>query len=403
MNIWIFNHHALTPRMGGGTRHYDFARELIRRGHSVTLIASSFHYAKYKEMKEYADQEYLQENIDGVDFIWIKTPPYFGNGVARVKNMLSYTYKVLRIIPTLHLQQPDIIIGSSVHLFAVYAAYRLSKRYHTPFIMEVRDIWPQTLIDMGVSKWHPFIFLLGRLEKYLYKKANRIITTLPYAHEHIGKLVPQEKVVWVSNGVDIANIPYIEKQPGEKFVISYTGAIGIANNLKVFILAAELLREKKEICFRIVGEGAQKEALNAIIRQKKLENITLEAAVPKQEVGTILHSSDVLYLGLKDSPLYKYGMSMNKLYDYMAAGRVIVFATNVRNNPVKDANAGFTVLPDDAEALKNTLIKVYRMSQAERNRIGKQSRAYVKKYYTIEVLTDKLESVLQKELEEQYA
>src|SRR3989339_1833655 len=102
--------------MSGGTRHYDFAKELVLRGHNVTIIASSFHYSAYKEMKEYGDRDYLQETVDGIKFIWFKTPPYFGNGISRVKNMLSYTLKVLTIIPKLNLKKPDIIIGSSVHL-----------------------------------------------------------------------------------------------------------------------------------------------------------------------------------------------------------------------------------------------------------------------------------------------
>ena len=97
--------------MSGGTRHYDFAKEFVRRGHKVTIIASSFHYSKYQEMKEYGDKEYLQENVDGVDFIWIKTPAYFENGISRVKNMLTYTFKVLKIIPKLNLKKTRYYFG----------------------------------------------------------------------------------------------------------------------------------------------------------------------------------------------------------------------------------------------------------------------------------------------------
>jgi glycosyltransferase involved in cell wall biosynthesis len=403
MNIWIFNHHALTPDMSGGTRHYDFAKSLVNRGHHVTIVASSFHYAKCKEVKTYDNKEYIQETIDGIDFIWIKTPPYFGNGIARVRNMLSYTYKVLKIIPRLHLEKPDIIIGSSVHLFAVYAAYRLSKKYHTPFVMEVRDIWPQTLIEMGIPKWHPFIMVLGKLEKYLYEKADRIISNLPYAYEHIGKYVSKEKVIWISNGVDVSHISCPKKQREKNFIVSYTGAMGIANNLTVLVEAAELLKEQKEIFFRIIGEGAQKVYLKNIISRKKLKNITVENAVPKNRVADILCASDLLYLGLKDSPLYRYGMSMNKLYDYMAAGRLIVFATNARNNPLEEAGIGFTISPDDAQALKHAILYAYHLSQEERDEMGGKASAYVQEHYSIEVLTDKLETLLKEEVEKHHA
>ena len=398
MNIWIFNHHALTPDMSGGTRHYDFAKELIKRGHSVSIIASSFHYSKYKEMKKYGEKEYLQETTDGVDFIWIKTPPYFGNGISRVKNMLSYTIKALKIIPTLELKKPDIIIGSSVHLFAVYVAYKLSKKYNVPFVMEVRDIWPQTLIDMGISKWHPFIIVLGWLEKYLYKKADKIISNLPYALNHISQFVSKDKFIWISNGVDLNNISYIEKQKTDRFTISYTGALGIANNLGLLVEAAEKLQEEKNICFRIVGDGAEKEKLKEIVKLKQLKNISIEDPVAKNEISTILQSSDILYFNLKDSPVFNFGISSNKLFDYMASGRVIIFSTKARNNPIKDANAGYTIEPDNLKQLEQTILDIYNLQQDERNNIGREIRQYTENNYSISILTDKLEKLLRDEV-----
>ncbi len=403
MNIWIFNHHALTPDMSGGTRHYDFAKELVKRGYSVTIVASSFHYSKYKEMKEYGHNDYIQENIDGINFIWIKTPPYLGNGLARVKNMLSYSYKVLNIIPKLKLGKPDIIIGSSVHLFAVYAAYRLSQKYDTPFIMEVRDIWPQTLIDMGISKWHPFIIGLGWLEKFLYKKADKIISNLPYAYEHIEKCVPKDKVVWISNGVDLDNITYTPKEKSKKFVISYTGAIGVANNLTLLVEVAEKLQEKKEMFFRIVGDGADKEKLEKLVNNKQLKNISIEDSVVKNKVSEILKSSDILYISIKDSPLYKYGISMNKIFDYMAAGRVVVISSNARNNPIKEANAGYSIEPDNLEQLEKIILDIYHLPQEKQNELGKKIRSYAEENYSISVLTDKLEKLLEDEVKKHNA
>ena len=403
MNIWIFNHHALTPDMSGGTRHYDFAKELIKRGHSVTIIASSFHYSKYQETKEYGNKEYLIEKIDGIDFIWIKTPTYFGNGISRVKNMISYTYKVLKYIPKLNLAKPDIIVGSSVHLFTVWAAYKLSCKYKTPFIMEVRDLWPQTLIDMGMSKCHPFILLLGWIEKYLYKKADKIISNLPYAYDYIGKFVKKEKFIWISNGVDLSNIKYTLKEKNDKFIISYTGAIGIANNLKILLDVAKKLKEKKDIYFRIVGEGAEKEKLKVFVKENKLSNVSIENSVPKNEVTNILQNSDILFLSLKDSPLYRFGISLNKLFDYMASGRVIIFSGNSKNNPIKDANAGYSIMPDDVESLEKAILEIYSISQKERNDIGVKIRKYAENNYSIEILVDKFEKLLENEIRKKNA
>lgn len=399
MNIWIFNHHGLTPEMSGGTRHYDFAKELVKRGHSVTIVASSFHYSKYQEMKEYDGKDFLQENVNGVNFIWIKTPSYLGNGIGRVLNMLSYTLKVLKIIPKLNLFKPDIIVGSSVHLFAVWAAYKLSKRYSTSFVMEVRDLWPQTLIDMGISKWHPFIIFLGWMEKYLYKKADKIISNLPYAYDYLEKFVDKDKFIWISNGVDLINIKYVPKQKSEKFIISYTGALGIANNLQILLKIAKKLQYKRDIFFRIVGSGIEKDKLKFFAKENNLENVSIEDPVPKNEVSMILENSDVLFFNLKDSPVFKYGISSNKLFDYMASGRVIIFSTKAKNNPIKDADAGYSIIPDDIEELEKTILKIYYSSNEERVKIGEKIRKHVQNYYSIEVLVDKFESLLKEEME----
>ncbi|KIM12220.1 MAG: glycosyl transferase [Sulfurovum sp. FS08-3] len=403
MNIWILNHHALTPVMSGGTRHYDFAKELVKRGHSVTIVASSFHYAKYQEMKEYGDSEYLLEAMDGIQFVWFKTPAYFGNGIGRVINMLSYTLKALKFMPKLSQNKPDIIVGSSVHLFAVWAAYRLSLRYKVPFIMEVRDLWPQTLIDMGISKWHPFILLLGVLEKYLYKKADKIISNLPHAYEYIGQFVEKEKFVWISNGVDLSNIIYTPKESNGKFVVSYTGSMGVANNLQLLLDVAKRLKDKTNIYFRIVGEGVEKGKLKVFVNENNLLNVSIENSIPKNEVTNILQNSDVLFLSLKDSPLYRFGISLNKLFDYMASGRVIIFAGNSKNNPIKDADAGYGILPNDVIGLEKTILEIYDLPQEKRDAIGQKIRKYAEDNYSIEILVDKFEKLLEDEIRKKNA
>jgi glycosyltransferase involved in cell wall biosynthesis len=317
--------------------------------------------------------------------------------------MIFYTFKVLKYIPKLNLSKPDIIVGSSVHLFAVWAAYKLSCIYNTTFVMEVRDLWPQTLIDMGISKWHPFIILLGWLEKFLYKKADKIISNLPYAYDYIGKFVKKEKFIWISNGVDLSNIKYTPKEKNDKFIISYTGAIGIANNLQILLDVAKKLKDNENIYFRIVGEGAEKEKLKVFVEENNLSNVSIENSVPKNEVTNILQNSDTLFLSLKDSPLYKFGISLNKLFDYMASGRVIIFAGNSKNNPIKDANAGYSIAPDDVEDLQKTILEIYNLSQEKRDKIGQKIRKYAEDNYSIEILVDKFEKLLVDEIRKKNA
>ncbi|HQR74465.1 MAG: hypothetical protein B7X69_02240, partial [Sulfurovum sp. 39-42-12] len=334
-------------------------------------------------------------NIDGIDFIWIKTSPYFGNGVARVKNMLGYTYKVLRFTPKLDLKAPDIIIGSSVHLFAVYAAYRLSKKYNTPFIMEVRDLWPQTLIDMGVSRWHPFVLVLGWLECYLYRRADTIITVLPRAVEYIKRYTDPQKVVWISNGFSCTETTLHEKKlSDEKFNILYAGTHGLANDLEVLIDTALYLRHETHLHFTLMGEGPRKRLLQEKAEAYHLNNITFLPMVQKSEVMDYLKSADLLYVGLKDLPLYRYGMSMNKIFEYMAAKKPVLFVSNIDDNLIISCNAGKVVKNYKVEEVAKTIQTFSKMLPKQREVYAKNGYECVQQHFSIEVLTDKMESVL---------
>lgn len=378
--------------MSGGTRHYDFAKELVKRGHTVTIFASSFHYSQYKELKEYKNTFYLKENIEGVEFIWLKTRTYKGNGLGRVVNMLDYMYKVQKVAKTIN-TKPDVIIGSSVHLFAVYAAYKTAKRIDVPFVMEVRDIWPKTLIDMGFSKWHPFIIFLGILEKFLYKKAKKIITLLPYAHEHIQKFgVEKEDIVWISNGVDIDRSKDIQefKFNSNKFHITYAGAIGEANQLGSFVKAASALKSDEELMFHIIGAGPLKKKLE----KSKSSNLIFHGAVAKEEAISMIQGSNILFFPLADSPVFKYGISSNKLFDYLASKKPVIFASNAKNNPIKDANAGLSISPNSEEDIVLAIQKLKSMKEQEVEQLGLNGLEYVSKYFSIPVLTDKLEACL---------
>jgi len=396
-NLWIINHHALTPDMSGGTRHYDFAKELVQRGYKVTIIASSFHYSKLKEMKNYEhDKNYLQENIDGIDFIWLKTPSYKGNGFSRVKNMLSFMFALINVVPKLNLSRPETIIGSSVHLFAVYGAYILSKKYKSRFIMEVRDLWPQTLIDMGISSWHPFILLLGYLERFLYKKADKIITTLPKANLYIQRYVPLDKIVWISNGTEISNtkLQYKKKFDESKFNVVYTGTHGLANNLNILIDVANLLKDNKKIFFTLIGDGVLKDDLRKRAEKLNLNNINFIDSVPKADIFDYLKSADLLYVGLKDSPLYRYGMSMNKVFDYMSAKKPILFVSSIENNIIELSNGGKVIKYDDKIQISKAIEEFSLMTKKSLNIFGNNNFEYLSKNYTIEILVNKLEKLL---------
>lgn len=405
--VWILNHYAVPPTEASGTRHYDFARELHKRGYDVTIFASSYnHFTKEEKLK--SNETFKQLSINGVKFIWIKTRPlYKDNGIKRILNMLSYSLKMVRLYKKF--DKPDIVIGSSVHLFACLAAYYICNRTNANFICEIRDLWPQTLIDMGaITQNHPLAIFFRCIEKFVYKKSKKIITLLPGAYKYITKFnIDREKIVYIPNGVDIKKFDNFSKNTSieidsklnnmldSSFCCLYTGSHGIANCLKTIIDAAWVIQNKgyDNIKFIFVGDGPEKKRLIEYAKQKEINNILFYNSVSKNFISKILDKAKINLISMHNINLYKYGISLNKLFDYMCSGKPIVFSGNVYNDIVKKANAGITVPPENPEAMAEAIIKLYNMSKEERDALGLNGRRYVEENHSIPILVDKLENL----------
>ena len=401
MNIWILNHYAVTPDLPGGTRHYNLGRQLIKQGYDVTVFASSFHYVRHEELKLSRSEHWKIEESDGVKFVWLRTFPYQENDWRRVVNMLSYMIhsyligcKITRMDD--RISRPDVVIGSSVHLLAVLSAYYLAKHCGAKFIMEVRDLWPQTIIDMGVlSEQSPTVKILHTLERFLYHRAERIITLLPLAGEYIAPLgISKEKITWIPNGVDLS---YFSGQKGiessnEPFRVMYLGAHGQANALDVLLNAAKIVQDRgyQSIRFTLVGDGPEKPRLMELAQELELENVGFRNPIPKSKVPEVLTKADILIFNLEKAEVFKYGVSSNKLFDYMAAGKPVIFSVQAPNNPIEEAHCGLTVPPRDPQALAEAVIKLYQMPIEEQEAMGQRGREYAKEHHDYAVLAEKL-------------
>jgi len=403
-NIWILNHYAVTPDMAGGTRHYDLGRELVKRGHKVTIFASGLRHSNKKYIKVKPKELFNIENYDGVLFVWLNTLRYSGNNWRRILNMISYGIRIIKVAKKF--EKPDVIIGSSVHPFAVIAAWWLAKRYKVKFIFEVRDLWPQTPIEMGVIKANGIpAKLLYSWEKFMYERADNIIVLMPKAKEYIKKYnIDPQKIVWICNGVNLEQFdnselidPSSENIKGfikyrDKFKVIYIGAHGPANGLENVVNTANLLSKKSpDIHFFLVGDGIEKKKLIQKAKENNVDNIAFLNAVPKLQVPSILQKADLLLICCRNLEFYKYGISPNKLFDYLASKRPIIISGNFSNNIVRDAKAGITVEPEDAKALAEGILRIKKMGADERQKLGKNGRAYVEKHYNTKKLAEKLE------------
>ena len=400
MNIWMLNHYAGTPDTTLATRPYDLSKELVKRGHGVTIFASSFSEYMFKEMRLQCGEGWRVEDCDGIRFIWVRTFPYRGNNWRRVINMLSYAWRAFWIGKGLK-EKPDVIIGTCVHPLAVLTAYILSNFKKSRFFFEVTDLWPQTLVDMGaLSERNPITWGLRILEKFLYRKAERIITLMPHADDYITNLgISKDKIVWIPQCVDLSRYDGLTQYDGgssKAFTIMYLGRHGMANALEVILEAAKMEQDegKNNVRFVFVGGGAEKPNLLKLSKDLGLHNVEFRDQVPKNEISKVMGEADGFILSLRDIPLCRYGISLNKLCDYLVSGRPILFAGNSSNNPVEEAKAGITVSPQNPEALAQAITALVAMKPEERIQMGKNGLEYVKKYYDLRVIASKLERLL---------
>ena len=399
MNIWLVNHYALPLQRSGGTRHYALAREWIHQGHQATLIASNVDYMRREEACLPPGEIARLESMGGVPFLWLRTPPYRGNSLRRLSNMLIFAHRVVREASR-HLPSPDVVIGSTPHLFAAWAAYRLARRHRVPFVLEVRDLWPQTLIDVGgFSRYHPFILLLAALERFLYQRAHAVVTLLPGASAYIAHLRgTSQGIHWIPNGVDFNLLPPpVPPPPESPFVIMYAGAHGIANGLDIALEAARCLHEAdwgNRIHFRFIGDGPEKPRLVQQAKRWGLHNVTFEAPVPKREVYSRLQQAHAFLMILRDSPLFRWGISPNKLFDFMAMARPVIFCVRTSYNPIEAQQAGVTVPPDNPQALAEAIRAMAQIPSQARWEMGRRGRAYVEQEHDLHKLALRFEKVL---------
>ncbi len=397
MNIWLVNHYALPPSEPGGTRHYALARYLIRKGHDVTIIASSFNHGTRRQRSCVRGKLCAFEQFDEVPFLWLRVPGYRSN-VTRLWNMLVFAFELWAGIGSRKLRKPDVVIGSSLTLFAALAAERLARRNGVPFVLEIRDLWPQTLIDMGMQRYHPAVVMFGLIERYLYRHADKIVTLLPHASEYmVPKGAQAADICWIPNGVDLELMPSPHPPtPQDVFTVIYTGSHGLVNALDSVLDAAAILHKKApgRFLFRFIGDGPNKAGLCQRVAAENLSNVVFENPVPKQEVFSLLQEADVFIITAKKTGLYRYGMSPNKLHEYMAAARPTVFAASSNNDPIADASAGITVAPEDADAIAQALTDLAAMSIEDRWNMGLRARNYIEKYHDFPSLAVRLERVL---------
>lgn len=387
--IWYLHPYAGAPSIGMSYRPYYLAHELQSLDFSTYVISASFHHLLTRNTRQ--SEAVAIEQIEGVPYLWLKTPKYSNNGVGRIWNMMVYALRLRLQAKKLVMltQKPDVIIVSSSHPLHYLTARILAKKYGARLIFEVRDIWPLSLTEiLKVSKRHPFVKLLAWIEKLAYQEADFVVSVLSNAFSHMcNKGLDAARFVYIPNGIAITEtvqcnqyvcpeIQILKQQ--HKFVVVYTGAHGKPNALEQLIEALKILQAHghHHIHAVLVGKGELKEALQ--YQANNLNNITFMEPLPKTAMPDFLAQADAAFIGWKALSIYQFGISPNKIFDYMLAGKPIVHAINMADDPVQLAQCGLTVSAENPEALAKGLLDISLLPPNVLTMMGLNGQAYVK-------------------------
>jgi len=396
MNIWVISKYAGVPWYGTlAPRMYHLAREFARQGHRVVLIMSDAnHLAKFPEPREV----YNWENRDGVEICWIKTRKYKKTAsVGRVLSWFDFERR-LYLMPREHLPDPDVVLVSSISILSVVYGARLKKKYDAKLLFEIRDIWPLTMTaEAGFSRWHPLVLFLGMVEKYGYEKADLVIGTMPrldlHVREIIGRDVPFHccPLGYVPDELDRENpVPaetleqYI---PKGKFIVGYAGSIGLTNALEPLIQCIEQFTDRDDVHFLLLGAGDMRQSY--MDRLAGNSNVSFMPRVSKNEVRSVLRECDLLYLSAFDSPLWKFGQSLNKLIDYMLSGKPVIASYSGYRSMLNEADSGIFVPSGDVGALKDAIVALVALPEAERREMGERGKKWILDNRSYEILAER--------------
>lgn len=402
--IWIINQYASDPEYGIGGRSYYFAKSLADEGHQVVLISASCHHLmselpSHRSNKSEKIAEGLYHYIVGV----LKYKK--AHSKVRILNWflfsfkLAFSYKKISKI----IGSPDVVVVSSPSIFSTIGASYVARKARAKFVFDIRDLWPLTLIELGnMSERNPLIWLMGLVERYTFKRADAVTSNWPMAHNYFSeKGFCVKKFSWLPNGFSLdefsENQPLsdslIKKIPKEKFLVGYAGTLGMANALDVMLDAASLLKDVDDIAFLIVGDGGYRAHLEKRVKEENLSNVIFLGRVNKKQVSTVLSIFNLCYVGFNKSPLYRYGNSLNKLPEYFASRKPIVFSIDSPFKPVDIANAGITVKAENPKEISDAILNIYSMSHEEREQLGDNGWRYALENYEYRVLVKNLESI----------
>lgn len=406
MKIWLINHYAVPPRYYPLDRPSMLAKNLIRMGHEVTIIAAStVHNAKAVNLIE--DGGKVSRIIDeGIPYVLINCRTYQGNGIRRIRNILEFASRLPHILDNLH--KPDAIVATSFDPFTCFAGIRYARKHGIKAVAEIADLWPETLVAYnGISPYNPVIQVLRRLEKKIYTQSDAIVFTMEGAYDYIVEQkwtgqVPRSKVHFINNGIDLERFDANRAQyqvidddllSSELFKVVYVGSIRKVNNVGRLLEVAKAVKNPK-VVFLIWGDGDESSQMRDRINKEYISNVHMKGRVEKRFIPYITGEADLNIIHNDPSPLFRFGISFNKMFDYLAAGKPILTDFPCNYNPATEGGAGMAVQEASPQKIAERIDEISYLPIERRKALGLNARKTAQNY-DFKLLTVKLMEVIE--------
>ena len=399
-NIWFICKYATSKKYSFDTRHFELSKEWVINSYDVTIFSSNKHHLVINGYPKFKGP-YFKEKIDGISTIWIKVINYSKSfSLKRIISWVQFEIGLL-FLDKKEIKKPDTIIISSLSIFSILTGIFYKNKYNAKLIIEIRDIWPLSIIEIKkYSKHNLFIILLSYIEKIGYKKANVIVGTMPNLKEHVKNVSgSNSKCVTIPQGINRhyinrftkLNQKYINDYiPKDKFIFAYTGTLNVNNPINIFLDQAKYLTDTNAH-FLIIGNGDKKKEL--IQQYNHYNNISFPPYVHKNQVNHLLSFSSVCFDSLIPG-IGKYGISRNKWIDYMIASKPIICCFSGYQSMINEAECGEFINYNDKNKLINSLLRFLIMDKKELNKIGNNGKKFILENRTFDKLAYKYESYL---------
>lgn len=398
--VWFVSHYSMPPEYEQRIKTQMYARYLRKMGIDCTIFAASTIHNTGINLIE-GKELYIERTYDDLKFVHIRCSGYTKTDLKRIINMEQFAYRFKRIAEKF--EAPDVIVADT-YCVSYKPIYRYCKKHRIPFVVDVRDLWPQSIIEyLHFSENNPVIRIMYTMERNMYRHADRIVFSIDGGYDYIrdrgmDKLIPKEKVFFINNGVDLEEFSENSRKytvadedldNPDLFKVVYVGSIRQVNNLGLLLDAAKEVKNPK-VRFLIWGSGDELEALKDRVISENIHNVVFKGQVEKKYIASITQRADLNLIHNNPSEIFRYGISFNKIFDYLASGKPTLTTFSCRYNPAVYEGAGVEVNdPSPVEIAKT----IDRLSESDLTEYQEKAKEAAQKY-DYKALTGRLYDIL---------